>query len=78
MNQAKAIPFRVHEDAELYCVDFDDRLDLKLVNKFTKKSSERSYYKLAEGFSIGEVVKIDSIIYFMHGDIDLNLWESKI
>lgn len=77
MNQVKAFHLRVHEKAELSCNEFDDRLDFKLVNKDTGKISERNYFKLHEGISINEAVKIDTIIYHMHNEINLNLWESK-
>jgi hypothetical protein len=77
LNEVRTFTLRVHENAELSCEEFDDRLEFKLVNKITGKISERPYYKLDTGISVGEAVKIDTIIYHMHNEIDLNLWESN-
>lgn len=77
MSKVRAFPLRIHEDAELSCNEFEDRLEFKLVNKITGKTSERPYYKLDKGISVGESVKINTIIYHMHNEIDLNLWDSN-
>lgn len=76
MGETKAFTLRVHEKAELTCVEFDDKLELKLINKDTGKSSEKPYFKLEKGIDMKEAMKIDAIVYHMHNEIGLNLWES--
>lgn len=78
MNEVRAFPLRVHEKAKLSIKEFDDRLELKLVNKNTGEISERIYYKVDEGITAHEAMKIDAIIYFMHNEIKLNLWGYEI
>lgn len=77
MNEIKAFSLRVHEKAKLSINEFDDRLELKLINEDTGKTSEKSYFKLDKGIDIHEAVKIDTIIYHMHNEIGLNLWDSN-
>lgn len=77
MYNIKAFHLRIHEKAELSYNEFDNRLELKLTNKETGQTSEKTYYKINEGITITEAMKIDTIIYFMHNDIGLNLWGSK-
>jgi hypothetical protein len=77
MNQVRAFTLRIHEKAQLTSNEFDDRLELKLINTTTGKTSQRTYCKLEEGVTMNEAVKIDTIIYHMHNEIGLNLWESN-
>lgn len=72
-NGVRAYSIRVHDKAKLTTEDFDDRIELKLVNKETGKESNKTYYKL-DSMTLHEVVKIDAIVYHMHNDIGLNLW----
>lgn len=74
MYQAQVYKLRVHDDADLSSIEFDDRIEFKLVNNITGKTSKRNYYKLTEGITINEAVKIDTIIYYMHNEIGLNIW----
>lgn len=75
MNVVKLFQPRVHDKAELSIADFEDRLELKLVNKVTGKTSEKPYYKLDTGMDMGEAMKIDFIVSHMHNAIGLDLWE---
>lgn len=73
----RAFQLRIHEKAELSSSEFEDRLELKLINKDNGKASERTCYKIDEGIAMNEAIKIDTIIYHMHNEIGLNLWNSK-
>lgn len=75
MSKVQAYPIRIHENAELTCVDHDDRLTLKLTNKVTGRATEKPYFKLDTGIDIREAMKIDAIVYHMHYEIGLDLWE---
>lgn len=77
MGRVEAFPLRVHEDADLSIVNFEDRLELKLTNKITGVFSEKPYYKLEKGIDVHEAVKIDIIVYHMHNDIGLDVWDSE-
>lgn len=77
MNQVRVFKLRIHEKAELISNEFEDRLELKLINKETGAIEERTYYKISEGITIAEAVKIDTIVYHMHNKIGINLWESR-
>lgn len=77
-NLIRAFPLRIHDKADLSYKNFDDRIEIKLVNKDTGETSERIYYKIEEGITVHEAVKIDNILYFMHNEIGLNLWGFKL
>lgn len=76
MDIARAHVIRVHDKAKLTCEEFENRLELSLKNKETGELIKKPYYKLETGIDIGEVIKIDTIIYHMHNQIGLNLWKS--
>lgn len=71
----RAFPLRVHSNAKISIKDFDDKLELELRNTLTNESTKRKYLKLDSGIDINEAVKIDTIIYHMHHDIGLNVWD---
>jgi len=72
----RAFQLRVHEKAEFSFEEFKDKIDLTLVNKETGTRSERAYFKLkGESLTIYDTSKIDTILYFMHRDIGIDLWE---
>jgi hypothetical protein len=75
MTKVKAFPLRIHKNAELFYDEYDDRLEFKLVNKENGEIAQRSYYKIDDGITVNEAVKIDTIIYHMHSEIKLNLWD---
>ena len=77
MEEAKAFSLRIHEKAELTCTEFDDRLEFKLINEDTGKSVGKPYFKLDKGIDMNEAMKIDAIVYRMHYEIGLDLWESE-
>lgn len=77
MIEIKAFPIRIHDKAKLTCIEHDDRLLLKLVNKVTGKAVEKPYFKLDTGVDLHEAMKIDVIVYHMHNEIGLNVWESN-
>lgn len=68
---------RVHKNAELSIANFEDRLEITLSNKITGATSKRMYYKLEKGIDVHEAVKIDIIVYHMHNDIGLDVWDSE-
>lgn len=73
-----AFPVRVHGSANLSIDEFEDKLVLRLTHEITGKTSERNYFKLETGIDLQEAVKIDTIIYHMHNEIGLNLWDFPI
>lgn len=71
----RAFPLRVHVEASLATKDFKDRVEFTLTNKETGAIAERTYYKLQENvLTVEDAMKIDHILYFMHNEINLNLW----
>lgn len=78
MEEVRAYSIRVHEKAELSCEEFEDKLELSLKNKETGELVKKSYYKLDTGMSMTEAVKIDTIVYHMHNEIGLDLWDELI
>ena len=70
----RAHSLRVHEQAKLTFEDFTDKILFKLTNKDNNKTTEKYYYKIGK-IDAKELVKIDSILYHMHNEIGLNLWD---
>lgn len=77
MSEVRAYSIRVHERAKLSCEEFENRLEFKLINTVTGKSTERTYLRLDTGIDAREAMKIDAIVYHMHNEIGLNVWSSK-
>lgn len=74
----RVFPLRIHKNAELLYEGLEDRIEIKLINKETGIKSEKTYFKLKdEVFSVIEAAKIDTILYHMHNEIGLNLWDLK-
>lgn len=76
MIVVRGYSIRVHDKAELTCEEFEDKLELSLRNKDTGDLVKRSYYKLETGINTKEAMKIDTIVYYMHNEIGLNLWKN--
>jgi len=71
----RAHSMRVHEQANLIVEDFEDKLLFKLTNKVDNKTAEKYYYKI-DKMDTKELVKIDTILYHMHNEIGLYLWDN--
>ena len=71
-----AVPLRVSDNAAFSFNDLEDKIELKLIHKETGKESERTYYKLEDRtMDATEAIKINTILYFMHNEIGINLWD---
>lgn len=67
---------RVHEQAKLRIEDIGEHLLLKLTNMINGKYSEKQYRKIGI-MDMTEALKIDNILYHMHYEIGLDLWENN-